>query len=313
MHIRNRYANNMPNFAEVAAEHPPLSQYLKKTRAGHVSIDFKNPRALRELTYGLLWKDFGIRLEIPLDSLCPPIPNRLDYLLSLQDMLLLLPRKESLPVHGIDIGTGASCIYPLLGCCIAEYWHFTALEIDDRSIEYARENVERNNLQDRICILKNSGSELLPPNLLTRDSYDFCMCNPPFYEDAVAVAKGVEAKALLPRAVCTGSRNEMITDGGEYAFVARLFEESCKLRGRISMYSSLIGRKKDGTALLKLLEASKDVSFVRLVAFRQGTTRRWILFWSFVVPNGQPSQLDADPQSQLAAPDTASSDAVPSS
>lgn len=37
-------------------------------------------------------------------------------------------------VHGLDIGTGASCIYPLLGCAQRPLWKFTATGLASRSI-----------------------------------------------------------------------------------------------------------------------------------------------------------------------------------
>jgi hypothetical protein len=36
-------------------------------------INFQDPLALRELTYCLLRKDFSVDLDIPIDSLCPPV------------------------------------------------------------------------------------------------------------------------------------------------------------------------------------------------------------------------------------------------
>lgn len=52
------------------------------------------------------------------------------------------------------------------------------------------------------------------------------MCNPPFYTSAEDVERSAEGKILEPNSVCTGSEVEMITPGGEEAFVKRMFEES---------------------------------------------------------------------------------------
>ena len=46
-------------------------------------------------------------------------------------------------------GTGASGIYPLLGCRMNE-WRFLATEIDNESFQSAKDNVERNHLQNKI-------------------------------------------------------------------------------------------------------------------------------------------------------------------
>ena len=47
------------------------------------------------------------------------------------------------------LGTGASCIYPLLGAKI-NGWKFCASEIDEMSYRFACENVKRNHLEEDI-------------------------------------------------------------------------------------------------------------------------------------------------------------------
>lgn len=46
-------------------------------------------------------------------------------------------------------GTGASCIYPLLGASM-NGWYFLATEVDDICYNYAKKNVEQNNMADLI-------------------------------------------------------------------------------------------------------------------------------------------------------------------
>lgn len=46
-------------------------------------------------------------------------------------------------------GTGASCIYPLLATSL-NGWRFLATEIDDEAMKFARDNVSRNNLEQKI-------------------------------------------------------------------------------------------------------------------------------------------------------------------
>lgn len=47
------------------------------------------------------------------------------------------------------IGTGASCIYPLLGAKL-NGWRFLATEVDEASVRYAKGNVQRNGFSDNI-------------------------------------------------------------------------------------------------------------------------------------------------------------------
>lgn len=53
----------------------------------------------------------------------------------------------------ILIGTGATCIYPLLGAT-CNGWTFLATEILPSSVECARENVQRNKLDEKVKGLK---------------------------------------------------------------------------------------------------------------------------------------------------------------
>lgn len=86
-------------------------------------------------------------MEIPLNKLIPTIPLRFNYLLWIEDLLSISGSCE--PVKGIDIGTGASCVYPLIGA--KKYkWFMLATEIDRDSFIKARENVVNNGLEDYI-------------------------------------------------------------------------------------------------------------------------------------------------------------------
>lgn len=55
----------------------------------HATIDWKDPEAVRELTRVMLRHDFGIEWNVPLNRLCPPVPNRLNYVCWLADLMKL--------------------------------------------------------------------------------------------------------------------------------------------------------------------------------------------------------------------------------
>ena len=52
------------------------------------------------------------------------------------------------------------------------------------------------------------------------------MCNPPFYSSREEIEKSATEKEFSPSAVCTGADTEMITTGGESAFVRQIVAES---------------------------------------------------------------------------------------
>lgn len=58
------------------------------------------------------------------------------------------------------------------------------------------------------------------------------MCNPPFYGSRQEITESAGAKEIAPNAVCMGADKEMITPGGEAAFVRRMIAESLQLRTR---------------------------------------------------------------------------------
>ncbi|CAG8748489.1 5485_t:CDS:10 [Cetraspora pellucida] len=280
MHPRNRYRNSPPDFAVLAFKYSSFYPFVHYTKEGKPYIDFKNPEAVRELTYCLLRNDFNLTLSIPLDTLCPPIPNR--YLRDLANSanlkdLISTETKQDRSVYAIDIGTGASCIYPLLGCTLNKNWMFLATE-------YAETNVLRNNLDHRITVIHNKTDKkiMLSDEVLSNNSikFAFCMCNPPFYESQEQYEKGVEIKHSPPLSVCTGASHEKITVGGEFQFIKDILEESLILRNKIRWYTSKIGRLETVNKIVRELKKNRIDNYV-VTEFCQGQTRRWGIGWSF--------------------------------
>lgn len=74
-----------------------------------------------------------------------------------------------------------------------------------------------------------------PPILLgvVRDEerFDFCMCNPPFFES-------IEEAGLNPKTSCGGTHEEMVCSGGEKAFITRIIEDSVVLKQTFRYYSN---------------------------------------------------------------------------
>ncbi|ORZ09676.1 ribosomal RNA large subunit methyltransferase F-like protein [Lobosporangium transversale] len=282
MHPNNPYHNNPPDFVTLAEQYPSLRPYVVLNIKGdrtRGSLNFRDPMALRELTYCLLHRDFSIKLDIPINSLCPAIPNRVNYICWIED--LMRNETESV-IHGIDIGTGASCIYPLLGCTRNKNWRIMATDINDRSLQFAAKNVIMNNLQDTIVLLKSHPKKIFPGMLFQESEkiYDFCMCNPPFYEDEQDIQESHDSKEGLPSAVCLGMPNEMITAGGETQFVQRMIDESCIWRTRIRWYTSMLGKKTSVDKVVAYLKEN-NIFNITFTTFRQGRTTRWAVGWSF--------------------------------
>ncbi|KAK3323387.1 hypothetical protein B0T19DRAFT_425808 [Cercophora scortea] len=184
-------------------------------------------------------------------------------------------------VCGLDVGTGASCIYPLLGTA-QRPWYFVATDIDAKSLTHARRNVEINKLEDRIRVVERRATDdLVPLDDIGVHSVDFVMMNPPFYTSEDEMLSSARQKARPPHSACTGAPVEMVCDGGEVAYVSRMLRESLVLRDRVQWYTSMLGKVTSLEALVEQLRVN-GIDNYAVTEFLQGNkTRRWALGWSF--------------------------------
>ena len=147
-HPRNPFRVR-PDFLQLSSKHAELELHLIRFANGKCKVDFESADAVRTLTRVLLQETYELDVQIPLDRLVPAVPQRLNYLLWLEDIFNTICDHEKLVV-GLDIGTGASCIFPLLGCRLRSNWNFVGTELDSQSAIAASQNVNRNLLQHRI-------------------------------------------------------------------------------------------------------------------------------------------------------------------
>ena len=137
MHPRNKFCNNPADFGELAEFRPALKPYLiekhsgKEGRVGscefQYTLDFSNPLAVRELTCAVLERDFNLKMEIPSGVLVPIVPQKLNYIHWIEDLIApvgvaeagvpLVPKVED--IAGIDIGKDIKI--PSLNWCISWY------------------------------------------------------------------------------------------------------------------------------------------------------------------------------------------------
>ncbi|OWF46567.1 Methyltransferase-like protein 16 [Mizuhopecten yessoensis] len=151
---------------------------------------------------------------------------------------------------------------------------------------YTLKNIETNGMKERITVKKVSVDDRsVLCNLLKdeTDTFDFCMCNPPFFADHVeaqAVAKSRNYSRTDPKSVCTASFTESIVEGGEVNFVKRMIKDSMELGTKIRIYSSMIGKKSSLPPLKEELRRLEVPKF-STTEFCQGKTMRWGLAWTF--------------------------------
>ncbi|CAH0025441.1 unnamed protein product [Clonostachys rhizophaga] len=280
-HFKDLYANP-PDFKVLGRLDPDLAAVLKGRE-----LDFDDPASVMQLTKTLLKLDFDLNIELPDDRLCPPlntlqVANRHNYILWLKYLLDTSSyEKPGRKAVGIDIGTGASCIYPLLGCT-QRPWSFVATDIDAKSLEYARENVKRNGLTHRINVLARTQDDpMIPLQDAKLSAADFTMTNPPFYASNDELLESAAQKSRKPFTACTGSETEMVTTGGEVAFVGRILDESLELRERVQWYTCMVGFLSSATKLVERLKKEGIDNYAVTELVQGSKTRRWAVGWSF--------------------------------
>ncbi|XP_057840111.2 uncharacterized protein LOC131049995 isoform X2 [Cryptomeria japonica] len=364
----NKYAEDTPDFQTLASLYSSFQPYVLYGRDGNgrPRIDWRDFNATRELTRVLLHHRFALQWWIPDGQLCPTVPNRLNYIHWIYHLLSshFIPSQRPASscadtdvVRGFDIGTGANCIYPLLGASL-HGWRFVATDVTQVALEWARKNVESNpHLVDLIEVRKagelefgknscaqnneeasseclstgghktesiseqyvldcnsevsillkdgESNTEIKPVELLylevpsfegsgsiskkykgpsvllgvirEGEDFDFCMCNPPFFES-------MEQTGANPRTACGGTMEEMVCPGGEQAFITRIIEDSIQLKERVRWYTTMVGRKVNLKYLTSSLRKA-GVTMVQTTEFVQGRTSRWGLAWTFISPS----------------------------
>lgn len=292
MHPRNPY-KKPPSFKELALKNEEFRQQAKIDISGKVTIDFKNADALRALTRALLKEDWGLDVVLHPEYLVPTLPLRINYILWLEDLVAALNLNESgNPVYGIDIGTGASCIYPLLAAK-KNGWHMVGVEKNEVCFNYAQQNVARNNLESLVKVRRNFGETIIDASTI-KDSFQpdpnmfqFTMCNPPFFGSEEEVEKTNKSRSAHtprppPNNARTGSTNEVVVEGGEVAFVCKMIDESFQVKDRIKIFSTMLGHKTSVSKVLKYLK-DQNICEISSTEFCQGQVTRWGLAWSHVV------------------------------
>ena len=234
----------------------------------------------------MLFKDYKIKFwDFPDKNLCPPIPGRVDYIHRIAD--LLKSSKISGSIHVLDIGTGASCIYPILGN--AEYnWKFVGTDIDETSLELAQNIINKNDLKDVIELrLQKDVSQIFNGVLNEEDSFSVSICNPPFYkseaealEATTRKLKGLNREGVEVVRNFSGTQNELWYQGGEKAFIHNYLYESSLYKNKCVWFTTLVSKKD----LVKGMYVSLNklgATDIKTIHMGQGNKISRIVAWTF--------------------------------
>ena len=276
MHGKNRYRGKH-DFTILVEVEPELADYLRVAPDGHTTLDFSASRAVYLLNRTLLKRDYGLQhWDLPEGYLTPAVPGRLDYIHLLAD---LAPQTERV----LDIGTGASLIYPILG--VREYgWHFVATDINPRSIKVARAIVQFNpGLRSVAVRQQDDKNQIFTGILQPKEYFDVTMCNPPFHTDRpTALTAGRTKWTKLGKRdrglTFAGHDAELTTPGGETRFLRTMIAESSDYRKQVGWFSTLVSKRGYLRAARGQLD-TLGVAEVQVLDLAQGNKRMRVLAW----------------------------------
>ncbi|MGO2357580.1 23S rRNA (adenine(1618)-N(6))-methyltransferase RlmF [Mesonia sp.] len=293
LHARNRNRERYDLNALIKVK-PELKAHLKPNKFGVESIDFSNPAAVKLLNKALLHHDYGIKnWDFPDENLCPPIPGRADYIHHIAD-LLAKNHSEKIPtgdnITCLDIGTGASCIYPIIG--ITEYgWKCIGTDIDPTSIASAKNIVNSNpSLKGNIdCRLQKDPRNFFQGILKEEEKVDVVVCNPPFHSSMEEAQKGTRRKVKnlsgkkmeVPEQNFSGISHELIYEGGEVKFIQNMIWESRKFAKNIHWFSTLVSKQAHLKGIHKLLE-KVEAQEIKEIPMGTGNKSSRIIAWTFL-------------------------------
>lgn len=298
LHPRNRHGGryDFPRLIQADAE---LGNYVGVNAHGELSIDFANPHAVKALNRAILKDSYRIQgWDIPPQNLCPSVPGRADYLHYLADLLAdknrgVIPATKTVQV--LDIGTGANCIYPLIGA--SEFgWRFVATDINPAALENAQAILDANPaLAQHIMLrLQPSPAAILKNMVLADEWFDLTMCNPPFHASLADARAGTQRKwqnlgkpeggrTTNPGLNFGGQEAELWCPGGEQSFIQQMIKESAQISTRCFWFSTLVSKAASLPGISAALKQSKVLEH-KTIAMSQGQKKSRLIAWTFLNP-----------------------------
>lgn len=287
LHPRNRH-NNGYEFEQLVSDLPELEEFTILNPRGQTTIDFQDVNAVRMLNRALLRTYYNVKFwDIPENYLCPPIPGRVDYIHYLADLLASC-NEQKIPrgpqIKALDIGTGASLVYPLLGR--SEYnWHFTGVDVDPIAIKSAKQICKFNKLKINLK-LQHHAQNVFKGVVADDDFYHITMCNPPFHASMEQANKGTARKWRnlgkgRSRKLNFGGQNaELWCPGGEIKFIANMIEESVEFADQCLWFTSLVSKKDNLPTLERILKKAK-ADDVKVIDMAQGQKTSRFIAWTY--------------------------------
>lgn len=280
-HPKNRYQGFYP-FEQLVLDNPSLKSFLRRNPKGDLTIDFSNEHAVYALNKALLYHYYGYDWDMPKGFLIPPIPGRSDYIHALYDLLeeskMLKPS-----IKALDIGCGASCIFPLIG--YGEYkWQFVGTDINPIALKNADQIIQKNHLEEVIKLrLQNDKNHIFSSVIQDSDMFDITLCNPPFHESSKQAHLAMKQKwknlGLRGKGLnFGGSSHELWCDGGELYFITQMIKESKTVNA--TWFTCLVSKQENLKNLYEVLK-KVEATHIKQIDMDIGNKKTRLLAWSF--------------------------------
>lgn len=284
---KNSHHHKPYDFDLLTKTHEALKPHVFVNKYQNQTIDFSDPKAIKALNTALLFTHYKINYwTFPDENLCPPIPSRADYMHHLADLL----RRSHIDaeVNLLDVGVGASCIYPLLGHAIYG-WRFVGTDIDVKSLEVAQNIIDKNHLEKVIELRhQNDGQMILKGILKPSDTFTASVCNPPFYKSQAEAREASDTKWKgLGKAGESKIRNfsgtpkELCYAGGEKAFLHNYLYESSHFPKQCFWFTSLVSNVNHVRSMEASLKKLGATEF-QVLDMIQGNKVSRVVAWSFL-------------------------------
>ncbi len=197
-------------------------------------------------------------------------------------------------INVLDIGTGANCIYPIIGA--SQYnWKFVGTDVNDPSITSAKNIVQQNNvLFEKVEIRKQLSIDSIFIGVIKEnEKFDLTLCNPPFHSSEEQATKGSQRKwnnlnkntNTKPNSQLNfgGTSNELWCQGGEMSFIHKMIKESRLFSSQILWFTCLVSKKEHIRPLQLALKKAK-CSNSKVIKMEQGQKTSRFIAWSFLSP-----------------------------
>lgn len=284
MHLNNLH-NKPYDFKALIEAYKELETFVFDNEYGAKTVNFEDPSAVYALNKAILISDYElIDWNIPEGYLCPPIPSRVDYIHHLADVILQEGKQNQ--IKGLDLGTGANCIYPILGAKVYD-WHMVGCDIDDTAVTAAKANIANNpQFLDRVTIRHQTDhAKLFAGIIKSGEYYNFTMCNPPFYASQAEAKRAADKKRKGLNISDKHNRNfggeahELWCNGGEALFLKRMIKESSAFKNQVGLFTSLVSRSENLPKIKK--QINKGGAHYEIIKMQIGNKQSRIVTWKF--------------------------------